>query len=371
MYDAELDAVAAEYVLGTLAADERAHANSLLLVDPDFVEIVHQWERRLGELNVMVEAVEPPPEIWDKIKAEIKTLAPGEQVRLAPVEQSAAEEEAAAKSEQKTEVEAGAKSADENSGGEQSTYLSALASSLLTSEGEAKPEGEESEKPEEKTEAELETTLGAEPTQAGPLKGAKPPRNADVFYLARRIRRWRRIALFSGLIAVLLALAIAASQIEPDLFGAAGLSLPQLFSFSSAPAASQRNSFVAVLQQDPVSPAFLLTLDAASRTLSVRRVAAAAKADTGRAYQLWAIATPSSRPRSLGLVGASEFTQRPLPADFNLNAMRNAQYEISYEPAAGSRTGVPSGPVLFRGKLVESVPPAPPPPAGSQPADSQ
>ena len=30
-----------------------------------------QWERRLGELNVMVEAVEPPLDLWDKIKTEI------------------------------------------------------------------------------------------------------------------------------------------------------------------------------------------------------------------------------------------------------------------------------------------------------------
>src|ERR1700691_942009 len=71
MYDDDRDALAAEYVLGTLAADEREQAEALLVVDPGFAEIVRVWERRLGELNVMVEAVEPPPDLWDKIRTDI------------------------------------------------------------------------------------------------------------------------------------------------------------------------------------------------------------------------------------------------------------------------------------------------------------
>src|ERR1700729_4056119 len=71
MYDDDRDALAAEYVLGTLSADERDQAEALLAIDPGFAEIVRVWERRLGELNVMVEAVEPPPEVWDKIRTEI------------------------------------------------------------------------------------------------------------------------------------------------------------------------------------------------------------------------------------------------------------------------------------------------------------
>src|SRR5271170_2690896 len=71
MYDDDRDALAAEYVLGTLSADEREQAEALLSIDPGFAEIVRQWERRLGELNVMVEAVEPPSEIWEQIRAAI------------------------------------------------------------------------------------------------------------------------------------------------------------------------------------------------------------------------------------------------------------------------------------------------------------
>src|SRR3984957_16433841 len=76
MYDDDRDALAAEYVLGTLSADERDQADAMIAIDPGFAEIVHVWERRLGELNVMVEAVEPPPEVWHKVRAEIAKAAP-------------------------------------------------------------------------------------------------------------------------------------------------------------------------------------------------------------------------------------------------------------------------------------------------------
>src|ERR1700728_903504 len=76
MYDEAQDALAAEYVLGTLSGDEREHAEALLAIDPGFAESVRLWERRLGELNVMVEAVEPPPAVWEKISTEIGDVAP-------------------------------------------------------------------------------------------------------------------------------------------------------------------------------------------------------------------------------------------------------------------------------------------------------
>lgn len=63
------DALAAEYVLGTLDADERAQARALLAADTGFAARVQFWERRLGELHLMVEPVEPEREIWPRIKA--------------------------------------------------------------------------------------------------------------------------------------------------------------------------------------------------------------------------------------------------------------------------------------------------------------
>ena len=72
MYDEDQETLAAEYVLGTLSSEEREHAEALRSFDPKFESSVQQWERRLGELNVMVEAVEPSPAVWEKVKGQIE-----------------------------------------------------------------------------------------------------------------------------------------------------------------------------------------------------------------------------------------------------------------------------------------------------------
>ena len=86
MMDEEKDAFASEYVLGTLDADERAQAEALVLFEPAFAEAVRRWERRLGELNVLVTAVEPPTAVWDRIKAQLPNVPPSEAIRLPAIE---------------------------------------------------------------------------------------------------------------------------------------------------------------------------------------------------------------------------------------------------------------------------------------------
>ena len=80
--DEEHEGIAAEYALGTLDADERAQADAMLLVDPEFAAEVARWERRLGELNVLVAPVEPPAPVWEKIRAGVAEAAPAEPMRL-------------------------------------------------------------------------------------------------------------------------------------------------------------------------------------------------------------------------------------------------------------------------------------------------
>jgi len=83
--DEERGGIAAEYALGTLDADERAQADAMLLVDPEFAAEVARWERRLGELNVLVAPVEPPALVWEKIRAGVAEAAPAEPMRLPQV----------------------------------------------------------------------------------------------------------------------------------------------------------------------------------------------------------------------------------------------------------------------------------------------
>ena len=72
-------ALAAEYALGTLDADERAQVETMIAVDKEFAAIVQAWEFRLGVLNQMVGSVEPRPLVWDNIR---RAIGHGEQAPL-------------------------------------------------------------------------------------------------------------------------------------------------------------------------------------------------------------------------------------------------------------------------------------------------
>ena len=65
------DALAAEYVLGTLDPDEHVQARELIAADAAFAAKVEAWERRLGELYLMVEPAEPDGGIRERIKAKL------------------------------------------------------------------------------------------------------------------------------------------------------------------------------------------------------------------------------------------------------------------------------------------------------------
>jgi anti-sigma-K factor RskA len=83
--DEDKDGLAAEYVLGTLDAEERAQADALMLVDQDFATKVGQWERRLGELNALVAPVEPPAPLWERIQAGLASTGQSEHLHLPEV----------------------------------------------------------------------------------------------------------------------------------------------------------------------------------------------------------------------------------------------------------------------------------------------
>jgi anti-sigma-K factor RskA len=67
-YSEDHIALAAEYALGTLDAEQRAEVEAMMSSDKDFTAMVETWEHKLGVLNQMVGSVEPRPEVWDKIR---------------------------------------------------------------------------------------------------------------------------------------------------------------------------------------------------------------------------------------------------------------------------------------------------------------
>jgi anti-sigma-K factor RskA len=67
----DIDALAAEYVLGTLSFAERSEAEARRATDPAFNAAVLAWELRLGPLSDAVRPVQPPSGLYNKIRAQI------------------------------------------------------------------------------------------------------------------------------------------------------------------------------------------------------------------------------------------------------------------------------------------------------------
>ena len=163
------------------------------------------------------------------------------------------------------------------------------------------------------------------------LAGARPG-GAEVIDLTRRLKRWRGATYAAGALAATLLLFVAVREFYPR------------------PVEGGR--FVAVLQRDAVSPGFLLTVDLKTKSYTVRKVGADRPSD--RDYELWLVHDKFPGPRSLGVVGEGDFTQRAALQGYDPKIISESTYAVSLEPRGGSPTGAPTGPVVFTGKLIEA-----------------
>ena len=289
-YSEDHIALAAEYALGTLDADERAQVETMMSIDKDFMVMVEAWQHRLGVLNQMVGSVEPRPELWDKIK-----LAIGRAEPQAPL--------------------------------------------VLP---EAQP------------------ALVAPPI-------VEPPTVADtsnVVRFAKQARRWRNVATVATAIAAALVAMIALGAYQPDLLpdGLRPKPRTQVVEVKTPPTSAPPSAqYVAVLQSQGGAPAFILTVDGASKNFTVRKVGAAA--EPGKSFELWLISDKLPRPRSLGVIGGGDFTARAVLASYDTEVINAATYAVTLEQAGGSLDGNPHSAPVFTGKLIETVPPAAPAPA--------
>jgi anti-sigma-K factor RskA len=289
-YSEDHIALAAEYALGTLDADERTQVEMMMAVDTEFTGIVHAWEYRLGVLNQMVGSVEPRPIVWENIKAAIGHS--GEQAPLVLPDAAPAPPPVVPFA-------------------EQTPFSASLAD------------------------------------------------DANVIQLSGRLKRMRTLASIATALAAALIAMLAIQVYQPDLLPDGLRAKPRIQTVEiKTPALPTQPSaqYVALLQgSGGGGPAFILTVDAATKNLTVRKVGADA-AEAGKSFELWLISDRLPQPRSLGVIGAGDFTARPVLSSYDANTINAATYAITVEQAGGSPDGKPHATPIYTGKLIETVP---------------
>jgi anti-sigma-K factor RskA len=76
--------------------------------------------------------------------------------------------------------------------------------------------------------------------------------------------------------------------------------------------------------------------------------------EAGRAYELWMLPNAGTPPVSLGLLPASGEITLPLSATAAQVLIASSTLAVSLEPAGGSPTGAPTGPVVYTAALVQA-----------------
>lgn len=142
---------------------------------------------------------------------------------------------------------------------------------------------------------------------------------------------WNRLAFWRGLtaagFAAVLALGIA-------LYAARPVAEPPL---------------VAVLAGADGKPALIASAKRDERFLLVKAVGAP-PADPGKALELWML-PQGQPPRSLGVLPAGALVRVPLAVPSGVALAEIPALAVSLEPAGGSPTGQPTGPVLYSGRI--------------------
>jgi anti-sigma-K factor RskA len=301
-YSEDHIALAAEYALGTLDADERVQVETMMAVDSEFTAIVHAWEYRLGALNQMVGSIEPRPIVWENIKAAIAQSA----TQQAPL--------------------------------------------VMPEAPRAPPPAEPVVEP---VIAEPPVTAAVAPSVT--VDNAND--NSNVILLTGRVRRWRSIASIATAVAAALVGMLAVQVYRPELLPDGLRPKPRIQTVevrTPAPPPMASAQYVALLQRDANSPAFILTVDAATKNFTVRKVGTGA--EPGKSFELWLISDRLPQPRSLGVIGGSDFTARPVLAGFDAGTINGATYAVTVEQTGGSPTGQPTSAPIYTGKLIETVP---------------
>ncbi|MGI8611471.1 MAG: anti-sigma factor [Sphingomicrobium sp.] len=177
----------------------------------------------------------------------------------------------------------------------------------------------------------IEQAIASRAEQAG-----LEPSNVIQLQLRRRVNLWRGYAAGATALAASLALVlITQPATQPSV-----TSQPIV---AAAPA-----PLVAMLGDETRDMKLVASFDPASRRLMVA-AASDLPADPTHSHELWIIPA-DGKPRSLGTMpGPKMRAQLPLPMASQFR--EGVTLALSVEPIGGSKTGLPTGPVIASGKL--------------------
>lgn len=290
----DLSMSAAEYVLGTLGAEERKAFARMAETDADARAALREWEQRFEGLNEVVEPLAPAPAVWSAIEKRLDDATTASNVvtlRRSVVRWRTA------------------------------TGLAGALAASLALFVIARPPG-----PPAPSSTQVATAAAPAPqsTTSAAGVGAKPGASGALAPTA------------GGSSAV-----VAASATREEGGGLAlGVSRPQ-----PEAAGAPKSIFVAALSPARAPAALVARVEAGSRVLVVRRLAASIPA--GSVLELWA-AAPGAAPRALGRLDG-DVTRLVLPSDL---ALDNLMILASLEPVDRPVPPRPSASQVYEGSLV-------------------
>src|SRR6202000_1624676 len=183
--------------------------------------------------------------------------------------------------------------------------------------------------------------------------------NSNVVRLSSQARRARGVASVMTALAAALVAMIRVQLFAPDMLPAGLRPKPrtQVVEVKTpAPPSAPSAQYVALLQGSAGGPAFILTVDGASKNFTVRKVGAP-PVEAGKSYELWLISDKlGGRPRSLGVIGGNDFTARTVLTGFDSEVINGGTYAVTVEQSGGSPDGAPHSTPGFPGKMIETVP---------------
>jgi len=172
------------------------------------------------------------------------------------------------------------------------------------------------------------------------LAGSGEPEigGSNIYVLRRRVSMWRGLSVGASAIAASLALFVM-MQAPPPAPPATPVPI------AAAP-------LVAVMEAESSAAKLVATFDPASGSLIVTP-AAGIHAVPGRGHELWLIPA-DGKPRAMAMVKPGAPLRMTVPAAMLVHMKADVTLALSVEPAGGSRTGLPTGPVIAAGKLLRT-----------------